>query len=54
MLHYALFFLLIFLVTAALGFGGVAGTTAQFARILFVVFLVLFVASLVAGRGIFS
>ena len=30
------------------------GTVAQFARILFFVFLVLFVVSLVAGRGIFS
>jgi uncharacterized membrane protein YtjA (UPF0391 family) len=47
MLYYALVFLLISLVAAALGFGGIAGTAAQFARILFVV-------SLVAGRGIFS
>ena len=50
MLYYALVFLLISVVAAALGFGGIAGTAAEFARILFVVFLVLFVVSLVAGR----
>jgi uncharacterized membrane protein YtjA (UPF0391 family) len=50
MLYYALVFLLISLVAAALGFGCVAGTAADLARILFVVFLVLFVVSLVAGR----
>jgi uncharacterized membrane protein YtjA (UPF0391 family) len=50
MLYYALVFLMISLVAAALGFGGIAGTAAEFSRILFVVFLVLFVVSLVAGR----
>jgi uncharacterized membrane protein YtjA (UPF0391 family) len=50
MLYYALVFLLVSVIAAALGFGGIAGTAAEFARILFVVFLVLFVVSLVAGR----
>ncbi|HKN01248.1 MAG TPA: DUF1328 family protein [Candidatus Binataceae bacterium] len=52
MLYSALVFLLITLVAAALGFGGAAGKPAQFARILFVIFLVLFVLSLIAGRAI--
>ena len=52
MLYYALVFLLIAVVAAAFGFGGIAGTATEFARILFFVFLVLFVVSLVAGRVI--
>jgi uncharacterized membrane protein YtjA (UPF0391 family) len=51
MLYYALVFLVIAIVAAALGFGDIAGVSAEFARILFVVFLVLFVVSLVAGRA---
>jgi uncharacterized membrane protein YtjA (UPF0391 family) len=50
MLYYALVFLLISVIAAAFGFGGIAGTAAEFARILFFVFLVLFVVSLIAGR----
>jgi uncharacterized membrane protein YtjA (UPF0391 family) len=50
MLYYALVFLLISVIAAALGFGGIAGTSAEFARILFFVFIVLFIVSLVAGR----
>ena len=34
-----------------LGFGGLAGTAAGFAKILFLVFLVMFVLSLIFGRG---
>jgi uncharacterized membrane protein YtjA (UPF0391 family) len=49
MLHYALVFLVVALIAAALGFGGIAGAAAGVAKILFVIFLVLFVASLVAG-----
>jgi uncharacterized membrane protein YtjA (UPF0391 family) len=52
MLYYALVFLLIAVVAAALGFGGIAGTATEFARVLFFVFLVLFVVSLIAGRAI--
>jgi uncharacterized membrane protein YtjA (UPF0391 family) len=49
MLSWALTFLVIALIAAALGFGGVAGTATSIAKILFVVFLVLFVVSLLAG-----
>jgi uncharacterized membrane protein YtjA (UPF0391 family) len=50
MLGWALTFLVIALIAAALGFGGLAGTAAGVAKILFVVFLVLFVIGLVMGR----
>jgi uncharacterized membrane protein YtjA (UPF0391 family) len=46
MLHYTILFLLVALVAAWLGFGLVAGTAALIAKICFVVFLVLFIASL--------
>ena len=49
MLHYALVFLVVALVAAFLGFGGVAGTAMEGARILFWVAIVLFVVSLIAG-----
>jgi len=52
MLYYALIFLLIAVVAAAFGFGGIAGMAVEFARVLFFVFLVLFVVSLVAGWAI--
>jgi uncharacterized membrane protein YtjA (UPF0391 family) len=50
MLSWALTFLVIALIAAALGFGGIAGQAAWIAQILFVVFIVLFVISLVAPR----
>lgn len=50
MLRWALTFLVIALVAALFGFTGVAGTSMFAARILFFVFLVLFVVSLVAGN----
>jgi uncharacterized membrane protein YtjA (UPF0391 family) len=49
LLHYAIVFLVVALVAAALGFGGVAGTAMEGARILFWVAIVLFVISLVGG-----
>lgn len=49
MLYWALMFLLIALVAGALGFGVVAGTAAWIAKVLFVVFLVLFIVSLIGG-----
>ena len=49
MLSWALTFLVIALIAAALGFGGVAGAATGIAQILFFVFLVLFVISLLAG-----
>jgi uncharacterized membrane protein YtjA (UPF0391 family) len=49
MLYWALMFLVVALIAAALGFTGVAGTSAWIAQVLFVVFLVLFVISLLTG-----
>jgi uncharacterized membrane protein YtjA (UPF0391 family) len=48
MLGWALTFLIIALIAAALGFGGIAGASAGIAQILFVVFLILFVVAMVA------
>ncbi len=48
MLYYALMFLLIALIAGALGFGVVAFAAAEVARIVFFVFLVLFVVGLVS------
>jgi uncharacterized membrane protein YtjA (UPF0391 family) len=49
LLHYAVVFLVVALVAAAVGFGGVAGVAMEGARLLFWVFIVLFVISLVVG-----
>lgn len=49
LLHYAIVFLIIALVAAFFGFGGVAGTAMSGARLLFWVAIILFVASLIAG-----
>lgn len=49
LLYYALVFLVVALVAAFLGFGGVAGTAMEGARILFWVAIVLFVVALIAG-----
>lgn len=46
MLSYALTFFIIALIAGVLGFGVIAGTAASIAKILFIIFLVLFVASL--------
>ena len=50
MLSWALTFLVISLIAAVLGFGVIAGEAAGIAKILFVVFLVLFLVSLISGR----
>jgi uncharacterized membrane protein YtjA (UPF0391 family) len=50
MLSWAITFLIIAIIAAILGFGGVAGTAVGIAKILFFVFLVLFVVSLLMGR----
>lgn len=49
MLRWAVLFLVIALIAALFGFGGVAGTSIVAAKILFFVFLVLFVVSLILG-----
>ena len=54
LLHWAVIFLIIALVAAAFGFGGVAGTAMQGAQILFYVAIVVavlfFVANAMRGR----
>jgi uncharacterized membrane protein YtjA (UPF0391 family) len=50
MFHYAVVFLIIALIAALFGFGVIASTAAGIAKILFMVFLVLFVVSLLMGR----
>ena len=49
LLHYAVVFLVVALAAALFGFGGVAGTAMEGARILFWVAIVLFVISLIGG-----
>ncbi len=49
MLYWAFVFLLVALVAAVFGFGGIAATASSFAQILFVIALILFVVSLIAG-----
>jgi uncharacterized membrane protein YtjA (UPF0391 family) len=49
MLYWALVFLLVSLVAALFGFGGISAAAADIARILFFVFIVLFLFSLVFG-----
>ena len=50
MLSYTWMFLVIALIAALFGFGVIASTAAGIAKILFIVFLVLFVGSLIMGR----
>ncbi|HYP67342.1 MAG TPA: DUF1328 domain-containing protein [Gallionella sp.] len=49
MLQYAVIFLVIALVAALLGFTGIAAGAVGIAKILFFVFLLLFVATLIVG-----
>lgn len=49
MLGWAIFCLVLALIAAVLGFGGLAGTFVGIAKILFFVFLVLFVVSLIVN-----
>jgi len=48
MLYYTLVFLLIALVAGALGFGVVAFASAEMAKIVFFIFIVLFLVSLIS------
>jgi uncharacterized membrane protein YtjA (UPF0391 family) len=49
MLYWALVFLVVAIIAGALGFGGIAGTSAGIAQILFFIFLAFLVISLLAG-----
>jgi uncharacterized membrane protein YtjA (UPF0391 family) len=48
MLYYALAFLLVAIIAAVFGFGGIASASAGIAQILFFVFLVLFAITIIA------
>ena len=50
MLRWSLIFLVVALIAGVFGFFDVAGTSYMIAKVLFFVFLVLFVVSLVAGN----
>ena len=50
MLRYALLALIIALIAGAFGFTQTEGVAVQIARVLFVVFLIVFVASLILGN----
>jgi uncharacterized membrane protein YtjA (UPF0391 family) len=52
MLYWAAVFFVIALAAAVFGFGGIAASAAGIAKILFAVFLVLAVVSLIFGRRI--
>jgi len=49
MLRYAIIFLIIAIIAAVFGFGGIAAGATEIAKILFFIFQVLFIVSLVAG-----
>lgn len=51
MLRWSLVFLLVALVAGVLSFGGLEGMAMWFAKVLFVLFLILFLVSLVVGRA---
>jgi uncharacterized membrane protein YtjA (UPF0391 family) len=50
MLRWALVFLIVALLAGVFGFWGLEGTAMMIARVLFFLFLVLFIVSLVMGR----
>jgi uncharacterized membrane protein YtjA (UPF0391 family) len=49
MLSWALTFLVIAIIAAILGFGGIAGTAVGIAQVLFYIFIAIFVISLIFG-----
>jgi uncharacterized membrane protein YtjA (UPF0391 family) len=51
MLRWAVVFLVVAIVAAVFGFGGIAATATGIAKILFWVFLVLFLLSFIAHRS---
>jgi uncharacterized membrane protein YtjA (UPF0391 family) len=48
-LKWALIFLVVSIIAAAFGFGGIAAASADIARVLFYIFVVIFVALLILG-----
>lgn len=54
MLKWAAIFLIISIVAAIFGFGGIAEGAAMIAKILFFIFIVLFLIALIIGTRIFK
>lgn len=52
MLRWALAFFILAIIAAALGFGGLAGTSMDIAKFLALIFVVLFVIALIVGRSV--
>lgn len=52
MLYWAVVFFVIALLAAAFGFGGIAGAAVGLAKMLFFVFLILAVVSIIFGRRV--
>ncbi|MEP6682864.1 MAG: DUF1328 domain-containing protein [Parafilimonas sp.] len=50
MLRWTLIFLIIAIVAAIFGFGGIYAAATDIARVLFFIFVVLFILSLIRGR----
>jgi uncharacterized membrane protein YtjA (UPF0391 family) len=50
MLYYTWIFLVIAIIAAIFGFGGIVATATGIAKVLFFIFIVLFVISLITGR----
>jgi uncharacterized membrane protein YtjA (UPF0391 family) len=50
MLHWSLVFLVFALIAAVLGFGGLAGAAVGIAKVLFFVFLVIWLIAFLTGR----
>lgn len=53
-LRWAILFLIVAIIAGVFGFGGISAAATDIARLLFVVFMVLFVIALIAGRRITS
>ena len=50
MLHYSLVFLVVAIIAAVFGFSGIAADAAWIGKMLFVVFLIIYVLSFVLGK----
>ncbi len=50
MLRWTVIFLVVAIIAAIFGFGGIAAGAESIAKVLFFIFIVLFVISLIAGR----
>jgi uncharacterized membrane protein YtjA (UPF0391 family) len=52
MLRWTVIFLVVALIAAVFGFGGIAAGAASIAKVLFFIFIVLFLLSLIFGRSV--